>query len=393
MSKLSRTMRTFCYCGTHALAVLSVLVGLQACEPSRPPASNNTGIRFLVQGDEHSEFARASQPHLFEFPRDHGAHPQFRTEWWYFTGNLETESGRHFGFELTFFRYGLSAAIPVGESRWRTNQAWLAHFAVTDTKNNTFYAYERLARNALGIAGAQTDQLGVQVENWYARSETSNEPGGASIALAANAEGTAIELRLQPQRGPVLQGDGGLDPKGPEPGNASYYYSLPRLSVSGNISLPNEEGLAVKGWAWLDREWGTSALSERVTGWDWLSLQLSDGRDLMFYRLRNDDGTANEYSGGSVSSADGQVTRLSREDVNMQIMRQWRSPISNIQYPVDWRVSIESLGIDLLVEPRQDNQELNLGLRYWEGAVTASSVETSASLTGIGYLELAGYND
>ncbi|HEU4617482.1 MAG TPA: carotenoid 1,2-hydratase, partial [Gammaproteobacteria bacterium] len=267
----------------------------------RPGAG--TGVDLLGGGADEGGFEKALVPRRFEFPADYGSHPTFRTEWWYFTGNLFASGGRHFGFELTFFRFALAPQAPASPSAWATNQVYMAHFAVTDTDSGRLLAEERLSRGALGLAGAEANPFKVWVEDWSARAADDG------FRLAANGSKIAIDLELDSVKPPVAQGDAGLDRKGPEPGNASYYYSLTRLDARGTVSVKGETA-GVRGSAWMDREWSTSALSAEDEGWDWFALQLSDGRDVMYYRLRRKDGSASPFSGGSLVAADGSSQRL-----------------------------------------------------------------------------------
>jgi predicted secreted hydrolase len=361
-------------------------------ESSGPIVSDRTGLRFLAEGDGDDAFARALTPRAFEFPRDHGAHNEYRSEWWYFTGNLETADARHFGFELTFFRFALDAAAPERASEWGTSQAWMAHFALTDTQAGDFMAAERFARGALGLAGAEAAPFRVWVEDWSADARTA--AGGDGDAFAARLEardgGYALDLELVAMKEPVANGEDGLDRKGSGAGNASYYYSISRLSAQGTVTTPQGR-FAVEGSAWLDREWGTSALEDGAVGWDWFALQLDDGRDLMFYRLRRADGSAIPYSGGSLIGADGSRRALAADDVRLEPTATWTSRASGVRYPVAWRLGIPSLDIELAVTPYLENQELDLTVRYWEGAVRARGTAGGAPVGGRGYLELAGY--
>jgi predicted secreted hydrolase len=352
-----------------------------------PPA--NTGLRLL--GDAATDgFARATAPRAFVFPVDHGSHPEYRTEWWYFTGNLAAASGRHFGFELTFFRYALAppSTRREGSSAWRTEQFWMAHFALTDTATGRFMARERLTRAALGLAGAQAEPLHVWVEDWSVTGAGAD--GELALELDARDEGMALELRLVSSAAPVAQGDGGLDAKGAAVGNASYYYSVPRLDARGTVSVDGES-FGVEGLAWLDREWSTSSLEPGTVGWDWFALQLSDGSSLMFYRLRTTGGEASPFSGGTLVGADGSRTRLKADDVALEPLDHWTSGTTGVRYPVAWRLVAAQAGIALDIRPYLKNQELNLSVRYWEGAVHAEGSGPAGPLTAQGYLELAGY--
>lgn len=367
---------------------------LTGCAPPAPPANGGagpgtTGVRWLADdGDGGEGFARAYAPRDFAFPRDHGSHPEFRNEWWYFTGNLHDPAGRHFGFELTFFRFGVAASAPTRESAWATADVWMAHLAITDTQGGRFFARERFARGALDLAGATIEPLRIWTKRWSAAGTVGE--GGTDITLSAADGDWGLELVLEPLKPPVGHGDRGLDAKGPEPGNASYYYSLTRSSASGSMTVGGRRH-EVDGFVWMDREWGTSALSPGIAGWDWFALQLSDGRDLMFYRLRTEGGGTGEFSGGSIVDARGERTPLGAADVELEPRRRWRSPHTGIEYPVEWRLRIPREGIVLDVAPRLDDQELDLSVRYWEGAVSADGRSRGEPLRALGYLELAGY--
>jgi predicted secreted hydrolase len=333
-------------------------------------------------------FARARAPRSFSFPQDHGPHPDYRTEWWYFTGNLETPQGRHFGYELTMFRIGLAPKAPERASRWAANEVYLAHFAVTDVAGQSFRAFERLTRGALGLAGASATPFRVWVEDWSAEGRATD---ALSVHLRAAEEGAGIDLLLESTKPPVLQGDGGLSQKSAEPGNASYYYSMTRMPTSGTLRV-GAQTFQVQGLSWMDREWGTSALSPEQAGWDWFALQLSDGRDLMFYRLRRRDGSVDPFSAGSLVGTDGRAIKLARGDVHIEVLDQWASP-DGVRYPSRWRLSVPKEGLELDIRPLVPNQELRLSVRYWEGAVGVRGRSRGSPIQGSGYVELAGYGD
>jgi predicted secreted hydrolase len=371
----------------------AMLVVLAACgdgtSPQRYTPQQSTGLRLLGT-DAEDGFARATEPRAFEFPADHGSHPEFRTEWWYFTGNLATSQGRHFGFELTFFRYAIApaAARPEGASAWRADQVWMAHFAITDTQGKRFIARERLTREALGLAGAAAEPLRVWVEDWAVKGESRDNE--LRVHLAASDDVTALSLSLVSTVPHVAQGDRGLDIKGGGTGNASHYYSVPRLAAEGEVSVAGET-FEVTGVAWLDREWSTSSLEPGTVGWDWFALHLSDGSNLMFYRLRTESGGASPYSGGTLVSAEGGRTRLAATDVALTALDEWTSRATGVRYPTAWRLEVPGSGIDLEIQPYLQEQELALSVRYWEGAVHAEGRGPLGSLTAQGYLELAGY--
>lgn len=373
--------------------VLLGALGLGACADDgtdargREDAPAQTGIRYLGGADGAGGYARAEAPRALVFPADHGPHPAFRTEWWYFTGNLETAGARHFGFELTFFRIALAPEAPASESAWATNQVWMAHLALTDTAAVRFHAAEAFSRGALGLAGARATPFEVHVEDWSAAGGLG---GPEPLSLSAASAEAAIELELVPRKPPVPHGERGLDRKGPEPGNASYYYSLTRIDAAGRVRS-GAEWHDVEGLAWMDREWSTSALSDGVVGWDWFALQLDDGRELMYYRLRRADDSTAEHSGGTLVGADGAVRRLGPDDVALRATRRWTSGATGTTYPVAWSLSVPSADLELDVAPVLDDQELDLSVRYWEGAVRADGSAGGRPVAGRGYLELAGY--
>ena len=368
--------------------ILALGQALPGCDGSTTrSAPDNTGIRLLADAPSNAGFSMATEVIDFVFPRDHGSHDAFATEWWYFTGNLESATGRHFGFELTFFRYALSTQPVDRDSRWGSNQAWLAHFALTDTNRNTMYIDERYGRGAIGIAQASDDRLDVRLKDWSARSL----PGDIAVQLQAASNDAGMQLELRQIAEIALHGDRGLDRKGGGTGNASYYYSIPRFEVSGTVETPEEPMLEVTGTAWLDREWATSSLEAEVEGWDWFGLQLNDGRSLMLYRLRNADGSGTPFSSGTLIRRDGTTEGLQPDDIEYRVLRRWRSPATGVSYPVEWHVEIPRHELSMKVTPRIDAQEMNLGVRYWEGAVTVSAMAGETPVAGVGYLELAGY--
>lgn len=362
---------------------------------SREPTHDDDGetsslavAQALGAGDREG-YARADAPRAFVFPDDHGPHPAFKQEWWYFTGNLRATDGRRFGYQLTFFRIALSPKPPTRASAWATEQAYMAHFTVTDVRERRFYQAERLARAALGLSGASARPFRVWLDDWSAQGATPTKRLRAR--LQAVDKGFAIDLAVESLKMPVLQGEAGLSRKSAEPGNASYYYSLTRLATRGNIRIGGKQ-FAVEGLSWMDREWSTSALGRDQRGWDWFALQLSDGSDLMFYRLRRRDGTSDPFSSGVWVDRTGRSRRLQLADVALVTRKSWRSP-SGASYPAAWRLHIPDLALTLSVEPRVADQELRGLVRYWEGAVSARGDIQGAPIEGSGYVELTGYAD
>ncbi|MCW5848550.1 MAG: carotenoid 1,2-hydratase [Anaerolineae bacterium] len=375
------------------LALLAGLVAwtLRAAAPPQVQA-RLVGTEAL-QGPADAGFARVTEPRQFVFPRDHGPHPEYRTEWWYYTGNLDSADGEHLGFQLTFFRQAIAPEMGARASDWATRQVYMAHFAVTRASDDRFVSFERFSRGAAGLAGAQADPYRVWLESWEAAETT--EDGGrktedairntAVVRLKA-AEGPAsLDLQLRETKPIVLQGDRGLSQKSAQAGNASYYYSATRLQADGMVTLDGKT-YQVNGLVWLDREFGTSALGPNAVGWDWFALQLADGRDIMFFQIRQRDGSIEPLSGGSLVAADGTVTRLAREDIEIQVLDRWTSPRTKAVYPARWRFQVPSQGISLDITPYAPDQELNVSYAYWEGAV-----KITGSAQGNGYIEMTGY--
>jgi predicted secreted hydrolase len=341
-------------------------------------------------------FAQVLGPRGFEFPRDHGPHPEYRQEWWYVTGNLDSTGGERFGFELTFFRFALApegvvhAASTVAssgvESSWRTGQIYMAHFAITDTAREQFRFMQKLSRGAVGLAGARNPPLHVWIDDW---SLGTVDPEGSQWTLRAAQSGYELTLDGRALQPPVLNGEQGFSRKSNDPGSASYYYSIPRVAVRGRV-VRDGKPVDVQGLAWVDREWGSGSLSSAEQGWDWFALQLQDGTALMFYSLRNHDGSRDPNSAGTWISAAGQSRRLSSEQVQIEVLDYWKNPRGD-RYPARWRVRVPTEGIDVEVRPVLANQELITSARYWEGAVDVTGASAGQKTAGRGYVELVGY--
>jgi predicted secreted hydrolase len=341
---------------------------------------------FLQVAEDTSGFARATEPNNIEFPRDLGAHDDYQTEWWYYTGNLMAENGRQFGYQFTIFRRALTPdGVTDAASDWRTNQVYLAHFTVSDVANEAFYPHERFSRGAAGLAGAQAEPYRVWLEDWSVEELPSGE-----VRLLADGGDVALDLLLTQTLPPILHGDGGLSAKGPEPGNASYYYSQVRQETRGTVRI-GAETIDVTGLSWKDHEYSTSALSDGAIGWDWFSMQFDNGSSLMFFQIRREDGTLEPYSSGSFIAADGTVTHLTREDWSLEVLDEWTSPTSGATYPAGWRIEIASLDLVLEGRPLMPNQELNVSTVYWEGASEFSGTLAGQPVSALGYVEMTGY--
>ena len=361
------------------LAMIFSVLFLWGCSP--PEDTDRIDIaRALSDTRDTGCFDRVTGPRPLVFPEDAGPHDTYRTEWWYYTGNLTTEKGRHFGYQLTFFRQALSCGPVQGDSHWRTRQLYIAHFAVTDTRDKVFYSDSRMNRQSLGIAGSRSDPFTVWLDNWQVK-ET-----GTLLALFAQSGEISVSFTLTPEKPPVFQGDRGYSKKGPGAGNASYYYSVPRLHTQGIIDIRGER-FQVTGNSWFDHEWSTTVLGEDIQGWDWFSAHLADGRDLVVCRIRKADGSANGYGFGSISFADGTYEILSEQDFSLTPETYWKSPETGRRYPVQWQIRIPAHNLDLSVTPVINNQEHTHAFAYWEGAMRFSG----PGVQGMGYLEMTGY--
>ncbi|MES2708268.1 MAG: lipocalin-like domain-containing protein [Verrucomicrobiota bacterium] len=346
---------------------------------------------------QETGWERALPGWRYEFPQDHFTHPGFKTEWWYVTGRVQTGAGRRFGYQFTIFRRGLRPPEEQAliRSRWVVNELPLGHFALTDEQGGRFYYNQKLLRGAFGeagfaAAGGAEDRL-AWIGDWALRRA---EDGVMSVK--ASQPGAALDLKLEPPPGrpPVINGAGGVSQKSAGAGNASHYYSMTRLRTSGTVTV-NGKTEAVTGLSWLDREWATNQLSAGQVGWDWLSLHLSDGSDLMLYQLRGRDGKADEFSSGTLVGADGASEHLTSRDFSLTPVpgKTWRSAKSGGTYPTVWQVAVPGKKLNLEVRALLPDQELALDpVSYWEGAVDAAGSREGRELKAEGYLEMTGYS-
>lgn len=342
--------------------------------------------------DRPQEFRLATEGYRYEFPRDHGSHNQFRTEWWYYTGTLATKSGRQFGYQLTFFRRRIPPEqIKTLPSKWSISQLYLAHFAVSDLKNGRFHFAEKLSRAGLSKAGSDSDRLHVWIDRWHADSSQLNQD--RQVLSAANGD-LAIELVVAPEKPLVIHGSGGISRKGAEKGQATHYYSFTRLATSGTITIRHET-FDVTGTSWMDHEFGSADLGEDLVGWDWFGLQLTNQTELMLYRLRRTDGSADPASSGTFIDRDGKGHHFTISDFTLEPISFWTSPGSKARYPQRWRLNIPSKQLSIDLVPRMAEQELTTSrstqVTYWEGAIEATGTSHGELLQGRGYMELTGY--
>jgi predicted secreted hydrolase len=341
---------------------------------------------------EHTPFREAVSGYVYQFPRDHGSHDDFRTEWWYYTGHLTMEDGREFGYELTFFRRAMDDAhVTTNPSRWAIRHLYLAHAALSEHDRHRFRYAEKISRAGIGKAGSETGRLHVWIDRWSVEVFPSDD---RQHHLRATSGDFSFDLHVASEKAPVVHGEGGISRKGTESGQASHYYSLTRLRTTGTLTVDGHQQ-AVHGVSWMDHEFGSGRLGKDQVGWDWFSVQLDDQSELMFYLLRRNDGTADAVSSGTWVLPDGTSQALAVSDVKIEVLDYWTSPLSGSRYPNRWRLSVPSRRLSLLLVPTMPNQELmterSTQVTYWEGAVNVTGEAGERLMTGQGYVELTGY--
>ncbi|MGH9145546.1 MAG: lipocalin-like domain-containing protein [Vicinamibacterales bacterium] len=346
-----------------------------------------TSVVSSVVSSQSDGWGRATKGYRFAFPRDHASHPDYKLEWWYYTGNVSASDGRLFGYQLTFFRIGVDRA-PTNPSRWAIRDLFMAHLAISDVRNRQFSFAELLNRAGIGWAGAESERYRVWNENW----EATLQPDGGHRLRASHGD-IALDLQLEPGKGPVDQGVDGISQKGDGVGNASHYYSMTRMPTTGTLTVAGEP-IQVRGLSWMDHEFGTSVLEQGQTGWNWFAIQLNDGTDLMLYEFRRGDDERDRHSSGSLIDEAGGRTRLGVGDFTLEAGAQWKSARSGASYPTNWQILIPAHGLDLRVQAVMPDQELaprQSGVVYWEGAVVVQGTRRGQSVQGRGYLEMTGY--
>ena len=370
-----------------SVAVAASIVG---CGDGRSDGESGLGdglkVGRALGGDGDAEgFAEAALPRQFRFPDDHGAHPAFRSEWWYLTFALadagarpEGAGGREFGVQFTLFRRAL---FPGGDpvDPWRNGQAYLAHFALTDVEAGAHRHAERVARGHPALAGVEVadGRTVAWLEDWRL------VMGPEGWTLQASEDGIAADLAMRPEKGFVLQGDGGLSAKGP--GQASYYYSAPRLRTQGIVEIDGERH-PVAGWGWLDREWSTIALSPQQVGWDWFALMLDSGEDVMAFRLRRRDGARDPYDHGAWIDRSGEARLLAASDFRLAPIGHWQDEEGR-RWPTRWRLAVGERRFEIAAA--LNDQRMDTLLTYWEGLVRVTDAQGRDA--GRGYMELTGY--
>jgi predicted secreted hydrolase len=324
----------------------------------------------------------------YQFPRDHHVHPEFKTEWWYFTGNLIDLEGHRFGYELTFFRQGIRppAERDPNASRFLVNDLKFAHFAVTDVTKQRFHFEQKISRGAFGEAGFDDGQTLAWIEGWTLAANGD----GAFDLVATSSEGT-MHLHLRAAKPPVVHGQNGISAKASGLGHASHYYSVTRLETTGEF-FANGKSQPFRGESWFDHEWATNQLAAEQVGWDWLSVHLDEGSELMLYRMRLQNGAADPSSSGTLVAPDGSSVYLPSTSFRMTPTEYWKSATTGAKYPIGWRVEVSEQGIEFTVRTAVKNQELAFPpLVYWEGAVDVRGTRNGKLIAGRGYLELTGY--
>lgn len=349
-----------------------------------------------VGAEEKNSFLSVTGPCRLRFPKDHGPHPGYRTEWWYYTGNLKSDSDKFFGFQLTFFRSQLSPpgfekSWPQPPSAWRTGQLYLGHAAVSDISEKKHRHAQRISRNALNMAGGdQTNtQTDLFIQNWRLRITPHRHH------LTASAEDFSFNLTATPLKPPILHGESGYSRKGSTPERASCYYSFTRLKTEGTLTISGKP-TSVRGISWMDHEFSTAPLEPGIVGWDWFSLQLSDQTEVMIYLLRKKDGTLSPASSGTYVDVDSNSRQLRIHDLNVKVLDTWKSTHSDAVYPSGWHINIALLSMELTVSPQFKDQEMltsmTTGVTYWEGSVSVTGTKNGKSIRGQGYVELTGYD-
>jgi predicted secreted hydrolase len=363
-------MRRFLLIIIAGVMVLSLLIGVSAL-------ATLTGFEAALPG------------RVLRFPADHASHPTFQTEWWYYTGHLHTKSGQTYGYQLTFFRRRVDEGTWLtSPAQWSPQQLYMAHFAISDARQQRLQYAEKINRPTLGVAGALEERYRVWNDEWHA------ELVGPYHHLQANMDGFAVNLILLPEKPPVVHGIDGVSRKGEEPGNASHYYSFTRLKTDGLLyvrGVPQE----VTGVSWMDHEFGSSQLGPTQVGWDWFSVQLENRTELMVYQLRHDDGRIDRHSSGTLVHPDGRAEHLDRGAFEVVALDRWTSPRSGATYPQGWELRLPAAGLRLRLTPDFADQELDTQsstrVVYWEGSVAATGTHEDQPVSGQGYVELVGY--
>lgn len=363
--------------------LMIMIFALLSCSKPAQEEKKNLFLENLAAQESNDAYAKATKVIDFDFPRDHGAHDDFKTEWWYFTGNLEALD-KDFGYQFTIFRNNVAPELTVS-NEWEAKNIFMGHLGLSDLTDKKFYSFERFEREALGLAGVQAKPFKVWLNHWYMKSDTEEL---FPLEIFAMEEGVGYKFRITALKEKVLQGDRGLSQKSKELGNASYYYSYTRLKTEGTVYI-KDESYKVSGLSWMDREWSTSALGEKQVGWDWFSLQLDDETEVMIYQLRNEDGddipAVDEYSSGAFIDKDAHKAKLELKDFELKPLEYWAKSKEH-KFPIKWSLKVPERDLDLVISAEFKNQVHDFSIPYWEGAVVVEG-----NKKGKGYLEMTGY--
>lgn len=370
---LAAALCAFCFGSAASASRLS------AALPSAAPAPSAAPFPYWLP---------ASPGYHFAFPKDFGAHERARNEWWYYTGNVRDARGHRFGFEETIFRFGIQPPLPRG-SAWDIDDLYFAHVALTDADGKRFFYADRTGRAALNAAGATAGDERAWVGDWHVERRKS----GVHV-LSAAIQSSAFHLQLTPAIGPTINGRNGVSRKGGCSTCMSHYYSFVRMRVTGSLHVGGLQ-YDVMGSAWNDHEWGSDEREKDLAGWDWFSIQLDDGTEVMLYRLRRTDGSTVPQSSGTLVAPNGASRYVPASDFSVAATGTWTSPHDGATYPSGWGIVLPRARMQLSVSPLLDDQELLTGsstqVAYWEGACAIRGTHAGKPVHGYGYTELTGY--
>lgn len=351
-------------------------------------STDEISVSSIMSG-EASGFKKADSVRDFSFPKDHFAHNDYRTEWWYFTGNLSTKVGRRFGYQFTIFRNGILPGSDNDSVIFSQKSLFSIHIGISDIQNQKFYSFERYARGLDGLAGSNETKKRIYIEGNEILFDFSNDVMLPTIQVSSSTSEFQISFKLIPEKEMVLHGDKGLSKKSNKPGNASYYYSYTRLKTTGELTIKGEK-FNLSGNSWMDREWSTSALESDQKGWNWFALQMEDGTELMYFRLRDSTGATN-FQKGTFINKDGSYQMFSGND--FKITPVTNSEIDGIEYPLEWEIELKPLNFLYVVSVAMKNQVHPFRLRYYEGAINVVRKNGKDISRGMGYVELTGYGE